>query len=181
MVRILSIGLLKSALSFCLFFAVSQAAYAGTSSSVTKLNIIPAASLTKTQDLDFGRVLAGTAVGNVRINARTGIRSRTGAVVLVGTTSSRAAFLASGAAGLTVRFSIGANTIFLNRVGGGASVRLNTFRISTGATAPQSLPRNFVLPTSGSQTYFIGGNLRVAANQAAGIYQGTFNLTMNYQ
>lgn len=41
--------------------------------------------------------------------------------------------------------------------------------------------RNRFLDASGEATYQIGGQLRIGANQAAGTYRGTFNVTIDYQ
>ena len=137
-------------------------------------------TLTNSSDLNFGNIIRGVTAGTVTINARTGVRTRTGGTVLQGAGWTRAQFVGTGSATRVVTLSVGAPTITLNRSGGG-TMTVNTLRISVGGAAPQTLPRNITMPASSSQSFGIGGRLNVAANQLDGDYVGTFDLTMNYQ
>jgi Mat/Ecp fimbriae major subunit len=159
----------------------SNDAFASTGNAMATSAVRPATTLAKTRDLDFGSIIRGATAGTVTLNARTGVRTRTGGVALLGTGFTTAAFSGSGTAGTQARLSVGAPTVALTRVGGGATMTLNTLRVSIGGGAVQTLPRNFNLPASGLQTIAIGGRLNVAANQLGGVYAGTFTLTMNYQ
>lgn len=139
-------------------------------------------SISSTRDLNFGTIIRGTTAGTVTINARTGARTRTGGVALQGTvTDPTAAFVVTGTAGRLFRLTLSAGTITLNRVGGGATMTLNTLRVSHNGAAPQTAPRNFTIPAGGASTLAVGGRLNVGANQADGIYTGTFAVTADYQ
>ena len=78
---------------------------------------------------------------------------------------------------------MGANSITLNRVGGGATMAVDTWVIGSTPTAVLTTnPRVFTISSSnGIFNFPIGATLRVAANQASGTYTGTFNLILNYQ
>ena len=161
--------------------AVNSSAHAATANGSAKARLVAPATLTKNADLDFGRVITGTTASTVTVNAQTGLRTKTGTAVLVGTLASRAQFTGTAQGGTTIRVTASSPTIVLTRVGGGSTITLNTLRVSMNGGAPQTLPRNYVMPASGTQSYAIGGRIAVAANKLAGIYSGTFALTMDYQ
>lgn len=138
-------------------------------------------TLNNTRDLNFGTILRGTTAGTVTINARTGARTRTGGATVFGTGFSSAAFNGTGSAGRVVTLSLGAPSIVVNRVGGGGTMTVNTFRISSNGSAQQTLPRNYTMPATGTRSFAIGARLNLTANQPDGDYLGSFALTMNYQ
>jgi hypothetical protein len=160
----------------------STSAQAGAAASAARTIVRPPVTLANTRALAFGNIVRGTAAGTVSINAQTGARTSTGGVTLIGTTGFSSASFAATALGSTlVRLSVATGTITLTRAGGGATMTLNTLRASAGGGAAQTMPRNYTVPASGTQTFNIGGRLNVAANQAAGAYTGTINVTLNYQ
>jgi Domain of unknown function (DUF4402) len=156
-------------------------AMASSAGATSRSRIVKPVSIANTRDLDFGIVVRGTTAGTVTINAQSGARTKTGGVLLQGTTGfSSAAFTGAGTGGRLVRLTIGTPTITLNRVGGG-TMTVNAFRISNNGAAPQTLPRNYTLPASGIDDISIGARLNVAANQAEGLYTGSFTISMDYQ
>ena len=73
--------------------------------------------------------------------------------------------------GVAIAVLIG--TITLTRSGGGASMTADLApNVPYGATA-------WALPAA-SNTVLVGGDLNVGANQQAGVYIGSFDLTVNY-
>ncbi len=171
-------------LSFAAIFvamAVNTGAHAASQNANAKTRVVTPATLTKNTDLDFGRVIVGTTASTVTINAQTGVRTITGTVVLAGTTATTARFTGTAEAGTSVRLTAGAPSIVLSRSGGGSTITLNAFRVSMNGGAPQTLPRNYVMPASGKNSFAIGGRIAVPANRLAGVYTGTFSITMDYQ
>jgi Domain of unknown function (DUF4402) len=158
-----------------------SAAQAASGAGAGRAQLRQPVTLLNTRDLNFGTILRGTTAGRVVINARTGARTSTGGVVPVGTGFSSAAFNGTGSAGRVVTLSIGAPGITVNRVGGGGTMTVNTFRISSNGSGQQTLPRNYTMPVSGTRSFAIGARLNVTANQPDGDYLGSFALTMNYQ
>jgi hypothetical protein len=158
-----------------------SSAVAASAGATSRSRIVKPISIANTRDLDFGIIIRGTTAGTVTINAQSGARTKTGGVVLQGTTGfSSAAFTGTGTGGRLVRLTIGTPAITLTRVGGG-TMTVNTFRISNNGAAQQTLPRNYTLPASGSDNISIGARLNVAANQAEGLYTGSFTISMDYQ
>jgi Domain of unknown function (DUF4402) len=159
---------------------VHSAAEAASGNATGRGQIRQPVTIVNTGDLDFGNVIRGATAGTVTINARTGVRTRTGGTVLQGTVFRRAGFTSTGTGGRVVRYTLGSPAITLAGPGG-ATMTVNTFRISINGAAQQTLPRNATMPLTGTSSVNIGARLNVAANQADGDYTGTFTLTMNYQ
>ena len=130
--------------------------------------------LANNQGLDFGRFVASGG-GNV-IVAPTGVRSRTGAVVLLNSPSVRQATFrvsrnGTGGGNKAVVISLPSNGA--TRLSSGAnSMAVNNF-VSSPATLP-SIP-------AGGTTLAIGATLTVAPQQVPGNYSGSFSLIVNYQ
>ncbi|WP_166944776.1 DUF4402 domain-containing protein [Sphingopyxis panaciterrae] len=135
-------------------------------------------TLIKTDDLDFGTLVSGTAAGSVTVNPVTGARSTSGGVTSVGNDAQRATFQGSG--GILLITVSGSNSVTLSRAGGGApTMTASLVRAASTGGGGIALLGTTLLP-SGVQTYYIGGTLTVPANQPAGDYSGTFTLTVNY-
>jgi hypothetical protein len=135
-------------------------------------------TLIKTDDLDFGTLISGSAGGTVTINPVTNGRSATGGATLVGNDGGRAVFQGTG--GIFLITVSGSTSVTLTRAGGGApAIAASLVRAATTSGGGIALLGATLLP-SGVQTYYIGGTLNVPANQPEGNYSGTFTLTVNY-
>ena len=156
-------------------------AYAADAPGSSSATIAPTISLNKTRDLDFGRLIPSAANGRVTINARTGVRTGSASVTLIGSDNNSALFTGIGTPNQGVTISISSNNITLNRVGGGATMRVRRFRVSAEGGGQRTLPRNYNIPADGTIDFAIGGRLRVGANQAEGVYVGSFDITLEYQ
>ena len=136
-------------------------------------------TLVKSDDLDFGTLVSGPTAGTATINPATNARSTTGGVTAVGTAAQRAVFQGTG--GIFLITVTGDNSVTLTRAGGGGSMTATLVRaITTSGGGISILGSSATLLPSGVQTYYVGGTLTVPANQPAGDYSGTFNLTVNY-
>jgi hypothetical protein len=67
----------------------------------------------------------------------------------------------------------------------GATMRLDNFTFGAGAgvwdLGPNGANHRFLIVNfDGSYTFYTGGTLHVAANQAPGVYTGTFEIQLNY-
>jgi len=143
---------------------------------VTRLSFI------KTQDLNFGQIAPGSAAGTVTV-APDSTRTKTGNLILAGTSAQAASFSGYGFPGQSVLISLSAPTATLRRQGGTETMQFDTFIIGSNpqvqlSTAPLSFR---IGSTTGQFAFSVGATLRVGARQAAGTYAGTFALTLQYQ
>jgi len=138
-------------------------------------------SLSETQQLDFGTVIASTTVGadgNVVIDPATGARSfPAGNVIGVATyPGQRGLFQGAGTAGRSVLLTLtppsvltsGTNTLAVNSMsfdGCGAGC------VSTSRT----------IDVTGAFTIGVGGDFEVLANQPNGLYSASYAVTADYQ
>lgn len=133
-------------------------------------------SLSNVRGLDFGRFVAGS--GGTIIVSPAGLRSRTGAVVLLTSPSAGQAIFnanrisGSGADSATaVGISLPVNgSVWLTGSGGG-TMAVNNFASTPAATGSVQAP----------MTLAVGATLSVAPNQAPGTYSGTFSVIVDYQ
>jgi len=147
----------------------AQAATRAANATVTTVRPL---SLTKTADLEFGSIIPSATAGTVTIDATTNARTRTGGTVLAtGATPGAASFTAAGLVGALALISLPAS-ITLTRGGGTETMTVNNIT-TNGATTR-------LIPLTATIDVTVGGRLNVGANQVAGSYSGTFNLTVIY-
>lgn len=142
----------------------ATAARADTATADARANILKQVSVESDGSaLDFGTIVTGTVDSTVSVSS--GGMSCGAGLVCSGTTSA-AGFDVTGTAGETVSvasdpsvtLTSGTNTMTANIV---ASVSTLTL-------------------TGGAGSFNVGGLLNVGANQADGAYEGSFNVTVNY-
>jgi len=160
--------------------AIGTTANAATGSVGSQTEMIAPITLEKTQDLDFGTIAPSAINGNVTINARTGVRSGNANVTLIGTDGQRGLFTVSAEPGATINLTGENGNIFLNGPGT-ARMRMVRFRVNRNNGGQRRLPQEYTIPGSGTMTIGFGARLRVRANQPAGTYTGSFDLTVEYQ
>lgn len=173
-----------SALAAALMFNAAPAA-AQTSDSeqaTAEVNIVRPLSFFKTEDLEFGRIIAGTTAGTVRIYPN-GTRTSTGGVTLVGNSSEYHPAGYAGKGGITriVLLSMGATSIWIYN-GSGQRMRVRNFEIGSTPTAilDTSAMRFSITNANGVFEFPVGATLDVGANQAQGAYTGTYTITATY-
>lgn len=144
--------------------------------------IVTRLSFIKTQDLDFGAIVAGNTAGTVTI-APNGVRTKTGGVVLAGAGGQPASFSGYGFPNQNVLISISATTGTMTRQGGTETMRFDTFVIGSSPTTQlTTAPRAFrISSATGVFAFPLGATLRVNARQRSGIYRGTFSVVLQYQ
>lgn len=130
--------------------------------------------LSNTRGLDFGRFVANT--GGTIVISPTGVRSRSGGVVLlnsptIGQASFNVGKSSNGGNNKAVIISLPANGS--TRLSSGA----NSMAVGDFVNAPASI---LSVPNGGT-TLAVGATLSVAPNQPPGNYSGTFSLTVNFQ
>lgn len=155
-------------LTFIVMFPAQAATSASASNTASAIVITPI-TIATTANLVFGTVQPKTTAGSVTVSAS---GTRTGSNVV----------LSSMALGNAARFNITgyANANFtialpssITLTGPGTAMTLNSFTSSLGTSA--------TISATGTATLGIGGTLAIAANQAPGVYSGSFSVTVNYQ
>lgn len=128
--------------------------------------------MTKKADLLFGDFATGTTESVFRINPRTAVLSQqNGDAVSLGGTQSFASIEVTGTALMRVQISTGKRSILIRRTGGSQTMRIDRFRFDS---------RQKILDADGAQSFNIGGQLHIGANQRAGTYRGSFDVSIDY-
>jgi len=127
-----------------------------------------ALKITNDVPLTFGTLIAGSTAGTVTVSS-SGTTTTTGGVIAFGAGAAPASFTISLDKGKT-DYSIQLQSS-LNLTGTGAPMPVNLVE-----STPPSGGR--IRAKTGDEVMTVGATLHVAANQAAGSYSGTFNVTV---
>lgn len=143
--------------------------------------VVTRLSLIKTEDLEFGKIIAGNTAGTVRITPA-GVRTATGGVRLANGDSHPAAFSGYGYRNQNVGIWLSSSPIRLTRVGGIERMTIDTFVIgSTPQATITTSPSSFrIASADGMFAFPLGATLRVGARQVPGVYRGSFTLMIQY-
>ena len=174
-----------------LAFAPGQALASGAPVQATasaQAVLVEPLTLIKVQDLNFGRIVARPTAGTVIVDPNTGACSVTGPVLEVGSCAF-AEFAGMGTRRMTLRMQI-PSTVTLTGPGGATMLADNftlglapdlTFIGGNGHGLGNGNRRYQINSPTGIFTFRLGARLNVGANQASGVYTGTFAVTAQYQ
>lgn len=143
-------------------------------------NIITSLSFSKIDTLDFGSVMSDASGSVVRVAPVTGARtlvSGTGTLV-TGGSENDGTFTLGGVPGMNMFIDIPTSATVSYGVN---SMTVNNFIWSYDGSTPSSADGPAALNMGGSATLSVGADLTVGANQPAGLYTGTYSVTVNYQ
>lgn len=160
--------------------ALAAASFATTASAATSATatataeILQSLTVTANSALDFGQIAANTG-GTVTVKADSTV-SQTGSVVWTGTRVP-AGFTVTGTKGASVVVTLPSvpATLYL----GGNTASPNKMTLDQFTTNPIGA---FQLDaTTGAAQFDVGGRLSVGSAQTAGLYSGTFAVSVEYQ
>ena len=154
----------------------------GEASADARVILIQPLRLVKSQDLEFGRIAPGPALGTVTVNPQTGACTKTGPILHIDGCQP-AEFVGMGQRNAYVNIQLQNIT---NLTGPGAPMQLTNMQVYTAPDLAGTIfqvlgwPVYRINTTSGIFDFKVGGTLRVNANQAPGVYNGTFNVRIDY-
>lgn len=145
-------------------------AKAADATATVNADIVAAIAIANNTALDFGGVVSGTA-GTVAIAASAaGTRTCTTVTCADSATVSAAKFSVTGESGLTYAITGLPSSLVIKKGGGGTAatdITVDTFVLSqtTGTVA---------------DSFYVGATLNVSADDEAGLFTGTFTMTVDY-
>ena len=157
-----------STLAIVIVLFSTGTAFAATVSANATASIVANISIAKVNDLQFGNIVAGVGATTVSLSTA-GVRAGDGNAVLGGTVTA-ASFTVSGDGTSTYAITI-PTTATLTRAAGAETMTVTGFN---------SNPTGTGILTAGTQTLLLGATLNVGAGQVAGIYSGTFDVSVAY-
>lgn len=153
-----------------------------TASAEARGTVLLPLTLTRVRDLDFGTVLASPLAGTVTINADSGARSFGGGVTLLALdVGGRGLFNGVGTDGQQVDVTLTppAGGV-LNRIGGGATITMNSMTLDSNGTGTAFARTVTINDVNGAFQVGVGGQFAIASNQMNGVYEATFDVTVDY-
>jgi hypothetical protein len=149
----------------------ATSANAATDSAEATARIVQALTIVQGSTLNFATIVPTTAAATVSVSTA-GARVCGGSLTCSGTTTA-ASFTATGTGGLAITISTDATTSLDDGAAGGAPMAV------TGIV-PSVTSATLSAGATGTATFTVGGTLTVGANQVAGVYDGNFNVNVNY-
>lgn len=151
-------------------FAASSFAQGTLGTGHSSATIITPLSILSSVDMAFGNIAVNDNLGTVLLPATSGTPTRvpSGGVSLPAVTGivTAAKFSAAGLASSAYSVTLPGTTAI-------GSMNISDFTINAPGISR-------TLNGSGDDDFYVGGTLHVADSQAAGIYTGTFEVTVNY-
>jgi len=129
-------------------------------------------SLVRKTNMDFGTLITSATAGTAAINPVTGVLTTTGGVTPVPGGVSPAVFLGAGSRNAPYQIRLPKNPITLTRAGGTETMSVSNWTLDG--------PTNRMIGANEAFSFNVGARLAVGANQVAGTYVGTFDVTVHY-
>ncbi len=153
-------------------------------SSSVSVEIAPEVTLTKTRDMDFGRILVPRN-GRIDMTAEDVPTCTPNNGLTLLDPCQSAAFSGSAATAFQVRISVPTGRR-INLTGPDRDLRLRQMTVGAGngLTFLGRTNRHFdftITDPAGVFEFFVGGRLLFRNNQGAGVYSGTFTIEADYQ
>ena len=169
--------LLLSAIVILGFTAVSFGQTNQVANATATAKVIKALTLTNPTGLDFGTFSGLSTTTSTVVLATNNSRSGT-ANLLAGLPGTAAAFNVVGEANAVFSITLPATATSLTAVAPslGTAMSIPAASWVTNQTSNSSV----TLDGSGLNTFLVGSTLNVGINQAAGTYNGTYSVTVNY-
>jgi hypothetical protein len=163
---------LAASAAIATFAGAAPAFAAATATADAKAEILSTLTLAVRagSSLDFGQIAVNGA-GTATVDPSTGNRSCTALLVCVGA-SSPVTFDVAGTPGAAIAVTLPASAATLTGANTGQTMSLNGFT--------RYFPAGNTL-VAGGTSFLVGGTLTVGATQAADLYSGTFNVSVEYQ
>jgi spore coat protein U-like protein len=165
-----------------------------TRTATARATVVAPLTVVWVQDLKFGRIVPRPQAGTVTVDQITGACTVTGPILEVGKCQF-AQFAGMGSKNMNARISLTNST---NLTGPGQAMVLDQIKLGTnstitfagntnangrgvGLTKGGNSEKYQITTASGIYVLNIGGRLTVNANQAAGTYNGTITISVQYQ
>jgi hypothetical protein len=161
-------------LFIALTLALAPQAMAVTASGTAKANVIRNITITEDQILDFGKFAPGLTGGTVRVFAN-GSSNSSGDVNVIDP-ANPGIFAVTGEPNEFFQINTTSSNVTLTRVGGSQTM---TSVLETADAANNPI-NGRTLNGSGTANVYVQGVLTVSAAQAAGRYEGTYSVSVDY-
>ncbi len=169
----------------CAMVAFPTTAHAQSVTTVpSTAEVISEVTLTKTRDMDFGRVIVPRN-GRIDMTAEETPTCTPNNGLTPLDVCESASFEGRAGNGFQIRISVPVNRR-INLTGPGQDLRLRRMEVGAGSglTFERRVNRHFefiVNDPAGEFEFHVGGRLLFRNNQASGLYSGTFDITADYQ
>jgi hypothetical protein len=153
-----------------------------TENTTAGAKILTALTITENLPMHFGTmgVLAGT--GGTCVVTTAGVRTATAGVTLSGLAPlfSVATYTVTGEPLYTYAITLPTTITVTETVGGTITMSIGTLLAKSTSGTESNTAIGTLLAGEGTESFTVGGTLTVEAGQLAGVYEGTFKVTVAY-
>jgi len=155
--------------------ALAENSVSATATATAKIEIIPIIALSKSVDMNFGRVSPSGSDGNCVLTT-TNTRVLTNlAEVSGGTVPASSVFVVTGGPGYSYVITLPTSATLSGKSTG------KTMTVTNFSARPSSVTTDGLVGTIGTNSYFtVGATLGVEASQAVDTYSGDFEVSVAY-
>lgn len=152
-----------------------------TENTAAGAKLITPISISETSALHFGTMSVKTGTGGTCVLSTQGVRTQTGGVDLSSQTpaATNAAYSVSGQAATTYAITLPETITVTETVGETETMSIGSLLARTASAGADGLTGTLSDP-AGTDTFTVGGTLTVPLAQLAGVYAGTFDVTVAY-
>lgn len=170
--------LLTAAIMIMAGFSTRLFAQTNTANTTAGAKIVEGLTLAQVTALHFGTMTIPTTIATVSVSTAAA-RSSTGTITLLTQTPTftNASYTVSGTADSFYTIELPADGVVTISKAGAPSVIMHVNGFTALATSSATAPK---LNGSGADSFVVGATLELEANQQAGVYAGTFDVTVNY-
>jgi Mat/Ecp fimbriae major subunit len=148
---------------------VSNAAVAATEPADATVEVLAAVEVTVDADLDFGVVAASAAGGTVTVAAASAATPSASGVTYISGGAPAEFRVTQASDGEVIDLTVDNPSPL---TGAGTDIVLSSLTISA---------TDITFDSANLETVYVGGTITLGANQAAGVYTGSFDVTAEYQ
>lgn len=160
-------GIFAVSCAAVIIISSTPSAFAGSARGTASVEIRQPVAVSQQSGLDFG-VLSVDQADVITLSPAGDVTTQNGANIVSGSTSP-ASFQVAGTAGSAISISFTDGTLS----GAGQPMQVNNFTHDAGAGVQ--------LDETGSLTFAVGADLSINDGQAPGQYDGTYQVSVNYQ
>lgn len=160
-------------------FAIQASAQSVTAEAKAEVSSQLSISLNSGSTLNFGKIAVSAGAPGSCVISTNGDVQTAGGVNVIPSTTSNAIFNLTGIAGSGYAITLPASTT-VTRVGGSETMTVDNLKAHPASVGNDGGLTGTLNAINGSDTFTVGGQLNVVANQTNGVYVGTFNVSVAY-
>jgi len=143
--------------------------------------IVTPITLTKENSIEFGRMAVQTATGGtVVLTTGGGATANLGVSLLTGTTPKAGTFTVGGLPNYIYSIVLPDDITITEKAGKTATMKIDKLFAKSTSGDESHTAKGKLSASDGTEVFAVGGTLNIDPAQTVGVYEGSFDVTVNY-